>query len=49
MSQVRTKFRIDRCEEEEELPVIVYLCPKCGKIDLKADEKLNKNKSFKVD
>jgi hypothetical protein len=28
---------------EEILPVIVYLCPKCGKIDFKADEKLNKN------
>ncbi len=24
---------------EEVLPVIIYLCPKCGKIDLKADEK----------
>jgi hypothetical protein len=23
---------------KETLPVIVYLCPKCGKIDLKADE-----------
>ena len=29
--------------EEELLPVIVYLCPKCGKIDFRADEKLNKN------
>jgi hypothetical protein len=28
---------------EELLPVIVYLCPKCGKIELSADEKLNKN------
>ena len=28
---------------EEVLPVIVYLCPKCGKIDFRADEKLNKN------
>jgi hypothetical protein len=28
---------------EETLPVIIYLCPKCGKIDLKADEKTNKN------
>ncbi len=25
--------------EEEALPVIVYLCPKCGKIDFKADGK----------
>ena len=24
---------------EEVLPVIVYLCPKCGKIDFRADEK----------
>ena len=27
----------------QELPVIVYLCPKCGKIDLRAEEKLKKN------
>jgi hypothetical protein len=26
----------------EMLPVIVYLCPKCGKIDFRADEKLMK-------
>ena len=26
-----------------ELPVIVYVCPKCGKIDLKVEEKLDKN------
>ena len=25
------------------LPVIIYLCPKCGKIDFRADEKLNKD------
>jgi hypothetical protein len=28
--------------EAEVLPVIVYLCPKCGKIDFRADEKLMK-------
>ena len=28
---------------EEELPVTIYLCPKCGKIDFRADEKLNNN------
>jgi hypothetical protein len=28
---------------EEFLPVIVYLCPKCGKIEFRADEKLKKN------
>lgn len=28
---------------DELLPVIVYLCPKCGKIEFMADEKLNKN------
>jgi len=28
---------------EQELPVIVYLCPKCGKIDFRAEEKQNKN------
>jgi hypothetical protein len=27
---------------EEVLPVIVSLCPKCGKIDLRVDEKTNK-------
>ena len=26
----------------EDLPVIVYLCPKCGKIEFKADEEQNK-------
>ena len=25
-------------ESEEVLPVLIYLCPKCGKIDLRADE-----------
>jgi hypothetical protein len=48
MSQTRTKFRIDGWEgnkkpadykPEEVLPVIVCLCPKCGKIELKADKK----------
>ncbi len=24
---------------EDELPVIVYLCPKCGKLDFRAEEK----------
>jgi hypothetical protein len=28
---------------EEELPVIVYLCRKCGKIEFRAEEKRNKN------
>jgi len=28
---------------EELLPVIVYLCPQCGKIEFKADEEVNKN------
>ncbi len=28
---------------KEALPVIVYFCPKCGKIDLKVNEKLNEN------
>ena len=28
---------------EEVLPVIVYLCPKCGKIEFRADEEINKN------
>jgi hypothetical protein len=29
--------------KEESLPVIVCMCPKCGKIEFKADEPLNKN------
>ena len=29
--------------EDEILSVIVYLCPKCGKIEFRADEKLNMN------
>ena len=28
---------------KEILPVIFNLCPKCGKIDFRSDEKLNKN------
>jgi hypothetical protein len=27
----------------DKLPVIVYVCPKCGKIDLKVEEKQDKN------
>jgi hypothetical protein len=44
MSQAKTKFRIDGSEGslgklgEKELPVIVFLCPKCGKIEFKADK-----------
>ncbi len=44
MSQAKTKFRIDGCEGslgklgEKELPVIIFLCPKCGKIEFKADK-----------
>lgn len=52
MSKARTKIRIDEWEEPNqksaeinmELPAIVYLCPKCGKIDLRVDEKLKRNK-----
>jgi hypothetical protein len=33
----------DSRKPDELLPVIVYLCPKCGKIEFMADEKLNKN------
>ena len=51
MSQTRTKFKIDGWEgsggsgnlREEVLPVIVYLCPTCGKIEFKADKKQNKD------
>jgi hypothetical protein len=28
---------------EDVLPVIIYLCPKCGKINLRVDEKTIKN------
>ena len=55
MLQTQTKFKIDKdsCQKltnsnlmktsKKELPIIVYICPKCGKIDLKVDEKQNKN------
>jgi hypothetical protein len=54
MSQTRTKFTINGWiglhpkpvgddSGEEFLPVIVYLCPQCGKIEFRADEELNKN------
>jgi hypothetical protein len=54
MTQKKTSFKIDGLEEPnktadeagkldgELLPVIIYLCPKCGKIDFKANEKLEK-------
>lgn len=46
MPQGKTKFKIDSDDSArfgaEVLPVIVYLCPKCGKIDFRADEKLIK-------
>jgi RNase P subunit RPR2 len=35
MCQTKTKIRID---EEETLPVIVYLCTKCGKMEFAAEE-----------
>ena len=51
--QTRTKIRIDGWKgrkqvnstksDEEELPVIVCLCPKCGKIDFRAEEKMGRN------
>ena len=42
---LQSKLTDDDSEKfgEELLPVIVYLCPKCGKIEFRADEKLNKN------
>jgi hypothetical protein len=49
MSQTMTRFRIEGGKgqnkkiSEEVMPVIVYICPKCGKIDLRAEEKLEKN------
>jgi len=52
MSQGKTKFKIDEWVGPqpnensgtciEELPVWVYLCPSCGKIDFKADERASK-------
>ena len=51
MMQSRTKVVLDEKTANhnlkqlgvKELPVIVYICPKCGKIDLKVEEKLDKN------
>jgi hypothetical protein len=50
--QTRTKLKIDGWKDqkptdpmqlgEEVLPVIVYLCLKCGKIDLRAEEKIDR-------
>ena len=52
MSMGKTKFKIDGWEGPplngdlgkfgEELPVTVYLCPICGKIEFKADERASK-------
>jgi len=51
--QTRTKLKIDGWKgqkpagsmqlDEKELPVIVYLCPKCGKINFRAEEKIDRN------
>jgi len=51
--QTRTKLKIDGWKgqkpvgsmplDEEVLPAIVYLCPKCGKIDFRAEEKIDRN------
>jgi hypothetical protein len=46
MSQTKTKFKIDGDDSArfgaEVLPVIIHLCPNCGKIDFRADKKLFK-------
>lgn len=48
MSHAKTTLKVDGWElaegdfgklREESLPVIVCLCPKCGKIEFKADQK----------
>jgi hypothetical protein len=48
MSQGKTKFKIDEWEGQqpnthlgefgEDLPVTIHLCPKCGKIEFKAQK-----------
>jgi hypothetical protein len=44
MDQGKSKLRLDECKGslsklgDKELPVIVFLCPKCGKIEFKADQ-----------
>ena len=49
MSQTMTRFKIEGCKGqnqkicEEVMSVIVCICPKCGKIDLRAGEKVNEN------
>jgi hypothetical protein len=38
MSQKKTKLKIDNMGTEHFLPVTVYICSNCGKIELKADK-----------
>jgi hypothetical protein len=53
MSQTRTKFAINGWEglrpklagdDLGELPVIVYLCPQCGRVEFRADENIKTRK-----
>ncbi len=49
MSETKTELRVERWKglkptmpNADILPVVVYLCPQCGKIEFKADRQQNK-------
>jgi hypothetical protein len=50
MSEAKTELRVDdwkghkpNMSSADMLPVVIYLCPRCGKIELKADRQQSKD------